>query len=247
MLTGSTEFVPAGDSRVWEARLDPPPGRRWVGAIRVVPSALTLAIGAALLIPATRELVLPLVDHDPAVREKHAVELATFGLSALAALGGLALAAHFGRGAVERAFFLLFALVMAFIAGEEVAWGQWFLSYETPDWMREINMQGEMTLHNLEPLQGRSEAFRLAFGFAGLVGLHPPLRWLRSVRVPACLAPTLLTIVALATVDAVGDSGLLPQRLEEALSRLAEAVELLVAFVGATYAGLHLRARRAQG
>lgn len=247
MVTGSTEFIPADDTQFLETRLDPPPHRPWVRAIRVLPSTLTLAIGVALLIPSSRELVLPLVDHDPAVREKHAVELSTFGLSASAALGGVALAARFGRGAVERGFFLVFALVMAFIAGEEVAWGQWFLSYETPVWMREINAQGEMTLHNLQPLQGRSEAFRLAFGLAGLVGLRPPLRWLGSVRVPACLAPAIVTIVVLAAVDAVGDSGALPERLEEALSRLAEAVELLVAFVGVTYAGLHLRARRAPG
>ena len=235
------------DARSKGVQIDPPPQRLYVLLICVLPILLTFIVSAGLLIPATHDAVLPLVDSDPLVREYQLLELATFGCAALAGLAGLILVTKFSQSQVERISFLLFSLGMFFIAGEEVAWGQWLYSYETPEWMKEINAQEEMTIHNLGPFQGRSEFFRLAFGAAGLVGLLPPLRWLRPVRVPLCLAPSLLTIFGLAAGDVLGDLGLLSAAAEAHLSRLSEVVELVIAFVGLSYVLLHCRARQSSG
>ena len=44
---------------------------------------------------------------------------------------------------------LLFALMMMFLAGEEISWGQRILNIETPEFYKEINMKNEINLHNL--------------------------------------------------------------------------------------------------
>lgn len=52
-------------------------------------------------------------------------------------------------------FFLLLALVMFFGAGEEISWGQRLLGYSTPESVKQINVQGEFTIHNLEVFNGK--------------------------------------------------------------------------------------------
>lgn len=47
-------------------------------------------------------------------------------------------------------FFILFAAAFFFAAGEEISWGQRLIGFNTPDIIREINVQEEFTLHNLE-------------------------------------------------------------------------------------------------
>ena len=42
-----------------------------------------------------------------------------------------------------------FALLFIFGAGEEISWGQRLLGFETPDSLRAINRQEELTLHNI--------------------------------------------------------------------------------------------------
>ncbi len=45
--------------------------------------------------------------------------------------------------------YLGLAFVLFFGAGEEISWGQRILDFETPEALREINIQEEFTLHNL--------------------------------------------------------------------------------------------------
>jgi hypothetical protein len=45
--------------------------------------------------------------------------------------------------------YLGLAAILLFGAGEEISWGQRILDFETPDALREINIQEEFTLHNL--------------------------------------------------------------------------------------------------
>ena len=40
--------------------------------------------------------------------------------------------------------------------GEEISWGQRILNIETPEAIKEINAQGELTIHNLEWFGGES-------------------------------------------------------------------------------------------
>jgi hypothetical protein len=52
-------------------------------------------------------------------------------------------------------FFLLLALLMFFGAGEEISWGQRIFGYSTPESIKEVNVQGEFTIHNLEIFNGK--------------------------------------------------------------------------------------------
>ena len=49
-------------------------------------------------------------------------------------------------------FFIVLATLMFFGAGEEISWGQRILGLSTPDVLNRINVQGELTLHNIEAL-----------------------------------------------------------------------------------------------
>jgi hypothetical protein len=67
-----------------------------------------------------------------------------------------------------------------FVVGEELAWGQRILEFGTPESLREINHQGETTVHNVGWLQ---DAFNVVLLIAGLYGLAVP--WLASTaRLP---------------------------------------------------------------
>ena len=48
-------------------------------------------------------------------------------------------------------YFILVLSVLFFAgSGEEISWGQRLINYETPEKIKEINVQGELTIHNLE-------------------------------------------------------------------------------------------------
>ncbi|MEM7119297.1 MAG: hypothetical protein AAF614_43180 [Chloroflexota bacterium] len=74
--------------------------------------------------------------------------------------------------------YLGLALFFFVAAGEEISWGQRILGIETPEAIKEINYQDELTLHNLNAFQGEdsvlpvnlSQLF-IAFGFAFGIGV----------------------------------------------------------------------------
>ena len=68
-------------------------------------------------------------------------------------------------------FYGLFSLFLILIAMEEIAWGQWFFYFETPDSWNKINIQGETTLHNIKGIQGRTAILRFLFGLGGIIGI----------------------------------------------------------------------------
>lgn len=74
--------------------------------------------------------------------------------------------------------YLLLAFGLFFIAGEEVAWGQRILGLETPESLRKINRQQELTVHNISAIQTAFNWLQMTFGAYGSVGLL----WLRSRR-----------------------------------------------------------------
>jgi hypothetical protein len=207
------------------------------------PVLFVLAFTALLALPATRPAALLQVHEDPSVRELYAVEIATFWIALLAGLVGVGLCIWRDMAPLERAFFAVFSAGMVFIAMEEGAWGQWLHHYDTPGWMVDMNAQGEMTLHNIGPLQGNSELFRLVFGVGGLVGLLAPMRWVDRIRVPWSLAGTLAIITAFAAIDTIGDYGAVPGRINYYFARMSEIVELLIAYTGLMYLSLHLYCR----
>jgi hypothetical protein len=77
---------------------------------------------------------------------------------------------------LKRLSFLGFSLLFLFAAFEEISWGQRIFDVETPNLIKGINVQKELTIHNLNFFQGDDAAlpldfdqlsavFALAFGF----------------------------------------------------------------------------------
>jgi hypothetical protein len=140
----------------------------------------------------------------------------------------------------------LFCLAMAalciFVAGEEISWGQRLLSFQTPGYFAERNIQGELTVHNLSLpwMRPRRLAFLIVMGYGVVLpGLARLVRWIRETAcnigipipspgvIPAfALTGWLLTSPITATDDEVGE--------------LIFAVALLsVGFSAAGFSGKH--------
>lgn len=51
-------------------------------------------------------------------------------------------------------FFLLLGILFIFGFGEEISWGQRILNIETPEKLKEVNLQNELNFHNLTFFQG---------------------------------------------------------------------------------------------
>lgn len=68
--------------------------------------------------------------------------------------------------------YLLVALSTFFVAGEEIAWGQTFFGWTTPDALEAINYQNETTIHNIS---GLHQPFIYAVMLGGLYGAVVPL------------------------------------------------------------------------
>jgi hypothetical protein len=68
--------------------------------------------------------------------------------------------------------FFVAILGMAFLAGEEVSWGQRFFHWSTPEALAERNVQGETTLHNIN---GVHQVIGLAQLLLGAYGTFLPL------------------------------------------------------------------------
>lgn len=72
----------------------------------------------------------------------------------------------------KNSFFLLLSIVMLIGSGEEVSWGQRMFGYSTPDFMREINVQREFTLHNIEFFNGKGSEHNIKIGFKRLISIN---------------------------------------------------------------------------
>ncbi len=54
------------------------------------------------------------------------------------------------RVLAHRLLFFVLGMACVVLGGEEASWGQRIFGFETPDSWRQINVQGELTIHNLE-------------------------------------------------------------------------------------------------
>lgn len=83
-------------------------------------------------------------------------ESAVEDLQTLVLLAAIATAIALGRSVPSRKFgYWSVALVLIFVLGEEVSWGQHYFGWAAPEGWTAINSQNETTLHNLEPFQER--------------------------------------------------------------------------------------------
>lgn len=207
--------------------------RTFQRAIKVAPIIMMSVCAVFLMNPVTRSATLWML------KENHPVELLTFAVALAAGLLGLALAWRAGKGG-EKAFvigfYAMFAAALIFLAMEEVAWGQQFFGFASPESWQAINAQGETTLHNIVGAQGHSEIFRLLFGFAGLIGIwlasNPKLR---KIGPPMMLLPWFAVITLHAGIDVYNDYFAIARQFDFNMQRTSELVELLIALSGLLY------------
>jgi len=177
-----------------------------LGQISVTPFILCLAYSLLLFFDSTRQIALDLK------KENNLIELLTFITLFLASLISVRLlmnSRHFQLSRFSISFYSLFSLGVFITAMEEIAWGQWFFGFATPQFIAEINAQNEVTLHNLTALQGHSEYFRVFYGFSGLVGILFTCKHLfNQIAPPFKLLSWFIIIFILALFDLILDFNL---------------------------------------
>lgn len=148
--------------------------------------------------------------------------------------------------------YLLFALVLLFISGEEISWGQPILRRIFSWWpdraaLRDINAQGETTIHNMRTVQWLFNWFYLILALYG--SLSPLLflsrRWrdwpqLRLLALPVLTLPAFWVMAAfmIVRVFVAPFTGL---NESESFMRYKEVGELTLAFGLCLFAYLNWR------
>lgn len=204
----------------------------------IVFATFTLTI-VGIAIPATREFALWVL------RENNPVEIATFILL----LAGAALALRFaesirrnGHSLLYTAFYIAFAAGLFLTAMEEVAWGQQFFGWSTPEGLREMNMQGETTIHNIKGLHGNTEMMRLLFGFGGLVAIGiDHFTGNRFLGAKVVLLPWFAAITLHSVIDVTNDFVALQKQFDALISKLAELNELMISIAAILYINFNVR------
>jgi hypothetical protein len=169
------------------------------------------------------------------VQENRPVELLTFLMLFVGGLWGIGHARHLRRQGAPRAlwgFYACFSAGLLVVAMEEVAWGQQFLRFQTPASWKALNVQDEVTLHNLEGMQGRSGYLYLLFSLAGMWGVRRGMvPKARRYRVPRSLLPWLVTIALFGALHLYLGYEPFSEAFNLMMRRLSEVVELFVGLV----------------
>jgi hypothetical protein len=212
--------------------------------IVLAPFMIVFLYSLLLALPATRPRALLMLE------ENSHVELLTFAFLLLGGMRGLALAWEARRrseGRLVFGFYTLVSLGLLFTAMEEVAWGQAFLGFGTPTVLEEINVQREVTIHNIRGLHGHTEFLRLAFALGGLVGIRLGAHAsFRKIGAPGMLWSWFLLIAVLAGLDLYNDRFSIQGHLDRLINRLSEVVEMMVGMSGCLFIWLNSRMLRAQ-
>lgn len=196
--------------------------------ILLTPLVLSFIFALFLTIPATRQFTKFLLT------ENQPVELLTFASLLFASILGIQLAVQAHRNNARRqveVFYTLFAGLLFVIAMEEIAWGQWFFGFETPDALKELNQQGELTLHNLDGMHGRTEYLRLTFGLCGLLGLAlTPVPFFKHLTPSKLLSSWFILITVTTIPDIWNDYTSSYTNFDALFDFLSELNEMLIGF-----------------
>lgn len=155
---------------------------------RVLVPTISLLAGALYLDLRHRSLLNRLLGEDGPV------EWFTV-LALLAALGyAVAVTARAWRASQWRAVLVWTAIAAAalFGAGEEVSWGQRLFDLTTPDWLRSVNRQRELNVHNLVLAGVSINKVVFSYGLGVLAGAYfavVPALWSWSARARTWLEP----------------------------------------------------------
>ena len=68
---------------------------------------------------------------------------------------------------IQALLFLILSLGLFFIAGEEISWGQRIFHIATPDSVAQINLQKEITVHNLKTIERKTYFLYMSMGLYG--------------------------------------------------------------------------------
>lgn len=135
---------------------------------------------------------------------------------------------------ILKIFLLLFSLTLIFIAMEEIAWGQQFLKFETPNIFKKYNAQNELTIHNINALQGKSEIFRILFGIVAFFGLF--LTGLYKVfSVPYILSSFVVVILIVSLFDLSDDFYRINREIKIGTHLLSELIEMFIGLFSLLY------------
>lgn len=202
---------------------------------------LFLALTAGLLgHPATRAQARPWL-----LFENSPVQLVSFAFFMFGGVGGLALAARarrLGLGILTVAFYVAYSVGLLFVGMEEIAWGQWFFHWATPAEWREVNVQGETTLHNVAALNDWLPVLHIIFAVGALVGiLAARVRALAWVATPPVLAPVFLLVAVHATCELITGALVRDSIIHKLFERTSELVEMYLAIVAWLYVSLNAR------
>lgn len=144
---------------------------------------------------------------------------------------------------IVRVFYLLAAAAFFFIAMEEIAWGQQYLHFNSPEAIKAFNVQNEVTLHNVELLQDRTDILNLAFGLAGLIGIvlgTQPV--FKKIGVPRYLLLWFGLIAVLSGVGVFNDFVSVNSQFDYSVHKQTETAELLIAIAGFLFVFFNNRA-----
>lgn len=237
--------------RAWvEASLDT--ATRDLGLSRSVTIAIVL-MPVAIVLGAVAAAGLGTGVYKWLIREDGPVENLQVLLFLGSAVGSLVLARvhhRAGRTGVA-AVFAVAGIGLLGIAGEEIAWGQRIIGWETPEAFAEVNRQGETTLHNVDTIE---EIVRWGvFGVAVLAAIGALVydRGPLHTRPPVvrALVPSRVFLPAFALIAGwrVFREAIVPPRsLRFAISEFTEIVELVMAATVAIFVWLQVRRLRAE-
>jgi hypothetical protein len=207
--------------------------------ISIAPFLLVVFYSAFLWFDITKPLAIV------ALTENNVVELLTFGTLLVGSVIGVRLSMQLRQSGAEVfvwVFYGLFSICLFIIAMEEIAWGQWFFGFETPEELKAINRQGELTFHNIEIWHDYIEALPLIYGLGGMLGIYLG-RWQFFSRV----APSILLlswfaiIVGFSLLDLIHEFKVFNVRLMHYVDHLDELMELFVGISSLLYVELARR------
>jgi hypothetical protein len=210
---------------------------RWT--ILLTPFVLVAFFSMMLAVPATRDAGIWLL------LENRPIEIGTFIFLMAAGLASLYLvwvARRRAQTVLTQLFYLAFGVGLILVAMEEIAWGQYWLGFGTPDVLADLNVKGEATLHNISGVDGRTEILRVLFGVGGLIGV-----WLRHLgRLPAISPPTVLwtwfaVITVLSVYDFANDIEPLVSQLDTLVEYIDELAELMIGIAALLYVVMKTR------
>lgn len=207
-----------------------------------LPLWISGAVFLLLLIPVTRDFGFWML------KENHPVEIGTFLLFFFGGLYGIINFIRYRKSLPTFAviFYCLFAFFFILLAMEEIAWGQWFFKFQTPEDWAAVNVQNETTLHNLEVMQENNDLLRLIYGVGGLIGIFfGTSKFLRELAVPQFLLLWFVIIAAHSVLDIVVDWSEKDYRIMRPIIRFNEVTEFLIAFSGVLYLRYNLIRKKA--